>query len=208
MKNETMQVDHYDCPECSCPEEFGTHCRNCGVRLRGSTARLITTLDCNRKCHYCCNTTTMLAQATIITDLAELGNYSEVCITGGEPMLYPDETEQIIYDLRFQNPHRKIYLYTALATDMMVLDEMFYQKLSGIHYTVHYNSTQDEVVDHIYNLEELSFFYKDKSFRMYIESDVAFPVQYTPNLWSRVESFAFVEDCPLPKNEDLFILAK
>ncbi len=111
MKNETMQVDHYDCPECSCPEEFGTHCRNCGVRLRCSTARLITTLNYNRKCHYCCNTTTMLAQATIITDLAEIDNYSEVCITGGEPMLYPDVTYNIIKDLFGAGMELKMLIY-------------------------------------------------------------------------------------------------
>ena len=198
-------MSKYKCPECGCPHEVGTHCRNCGVELRKTTARLIATLDCNKKCHYCCNTTLMLAQATIITNLAELDNYSEVCITGGEPMLYPDETYNIIKELRRSN--RKIYLYTALAANRGSLFQMLMKGLDGIHYTIHYNTAGWDAAMDIRNLEELSKeFPTSKSFRMYIDSDVTFPVQYTPNRWSRVESFAFVEDCPLPAHEDLFIL--
>ena len=169
-----------------------------------TTARLITTLDCNRKCHYCCNTTTMLAQAKNIYSLAELDDYSEICITGGEPMLYPEETYNIIKELR--RPGRKIYLYTALANNPVILFQMLSKGLDGIHYTIHYCSDDVETIIGILEFEYLQDKFPEKSFRMYIDQEVKFPVQYTPCRWSRVESFKAIESCPLPAHEDLFIL--
>lgn len=170
-----------------------------------TTARLIITLDCKRKCHYCCNTTAMLDQAKHIADLTELDNYSEICVTGGEPMLYPDKTYGIIKKLK--RPKRKIYLYTALATDTVSLFQMLMCGLDGIHYTLHYNSDVSDIVYGLQDIERLSLeFPTGKSFRLWIDQELKRSVTIQPSSWNRVESFAFIEDCPLPKSEDLFIL--
>ena len=173
------------------------------------TARLITTLDCNRSCHYCCNTPEMISSAKIITDLSELDNYSEVCITGGEPMLYPGGTAEIISYLTYRSNKRRVYLYTADATsgnkyewlfDMFALDG-----LSGIHYTLHYDADILELIG-LFNIERLSKEFTDKSFRLYLDAEIKHPVTIHPERWSRIESFKFIKDCPLPAHEDLFIL--
>lgn len=204
-----------NCPECSSPDETGSHCRNCGVRFV-DTARLIITLDCNRKCHYCCNTPEMLASATKIKDLSELDDYKEILITGGEPMLNPERTLAIVQHLNhlgkvYWDKHkelRKIYLYTALAADDPGwLYSMLFSGLDGIHYTLHYNCTAHDRITGIEVIEDLSKeFPTSKSFRLYMDSEVEHQVTIIPQRWSRIQSFKFIEDCPLPENEKLFIL--
>lgn len=179
-----------------------------------TTARLIITLDCNRKCHYCCNTPEMLASATKISDLSELQHYPEILITGGEPMLNPTRTLAIVQHLNqlgqiYWNKHkklRKIYLYTALALERGYLYSMLMYGVDGIHYTLHYNSSAKDVALGIDNIEILSKEFPNKPFRLYMDSEVEHQVTIIPQRWSRIQSFKFIEDCPLPENEKLFLL--
>ena len=99
-------------------------------------ARLIITLDCNRKCHYCCNTPEMLASATHISDLSALKDYDEICITGGEPMLYPEKVISISNTLKRYN-NNKIYLYTAFTNGSELPRVIRRGTIDGINFTLH-----------------------------------------------------------------------
>lgn len=61
-------------------------------------ARVVVTEDCNHR---------------IITDIKELKNYSEVMITGGEPMLIPEKVLEFTRQLNKMGYGRDLYLYTA-----------------------------------------------------------------------------------------------
>ena len=171
--------------------------------MNNQTARLIITLDCNRHCYYCCNTKENLAKAIEITDLSEIDMYKEVCITGGEPMLNPMRTCDIVESL--QRTDRIIYLYTALVY-YRHLQWMLLNGLSGIHYTLHYTSEKADIEDGVRYVEKLAEEFPDKSFRLYIDPDVKGSVTITPNRWTRVEVKPWLNPCPLIPNEDLFIL--
>ena len=202
-------------PVCTeCLERFWPDNSNCSPKK--TAARVIITTDCEKNCDYCCNTKEMLASATPIKSILEVKNYKEVCITGGEPMLNPDRTAALIEELwrspRWCHPS-KIYLYTAFARYQQDLFQMLMSGLDGLHYTVHQSSDNVskyryvlDTIAGIHNIESLSEKFPNKSFRLYIEGGVKTPVTFNPSCWDKVESFNFIKDCPLPKNEDLFIL--
>lgn len=173
------------------------------------TARLITTLKCNRSCHYCCNTPEMIDSATKIPDLSSLAEFDTVCVTGGEPMLQPERTLQIIRELRKQRPNRKIYLYTAFAT-IDILVSLMYGGLDGVHYTLHYDAGDDEIdrMQVLQGTAELCYVKPgvNKTFRLYIDPNIERQVTITPRVWSRVEVKPWLDDCPLPSHEKLFVL--
>ena len=78
-------------------------------------ARIIITLDCNRKCIGCVNTyTSTIQQAKYLTSLNQLPDkLEEIIITGGETMLRPIKTFRIVKELRNKYSLTKIYMYTA-----------------------------------------------------------------------------------------------
>ncbi len=163
-------------------------------------ARLIITLDCNKKCSYCCNTPKMLASATRINNLSALKNYDGICITGGEPMLNPNRTANIIVELSSYN--KPLYLYTALFHPELYTIIPF---LKGIQYTLHTGCTDIDLQSLLY-MEGLIPQFPEKSYRLYIQKDIDQQIHIVPSFWDRLEIKDWIEDCPLPKNETLFIL--
>ena len=162
-------------------------------------ARLIITLDCNRKCHYCCNTPEMLASATHINDLSVFKDYDEICITGGEPMLYPEKVIDISNTLKRYN-NNKIYLYTAHAIGLPLVINR--GSIDGIHYTLH-NSVSAS--DFAY-VQALAHIEKGVSFRAYILPGHKDIILLDTSDWARLEIKPWIKDCPLSENETLFIL--
>lgn len=180
--------------------------------MKVDTARVIITQKCNRSCHYCCNTPEMIDSATKIPDLSSLAEFDTICVTGGEPMLQPARTLQIIKELRKQQPNRtgsigrKIYLYTAFATiDILtMLDE----GLDGVHYTLHYDAGDDEI-ERMLTIQSLGILCGsriDKTFRLYIDPCIKLSVAIRPYAWSRVEVKPWLDGSPLPPHEKLFVL--
>lgn len=55
-------------------------------------ARVVLWLACNRKCPMCCNNNSdAIAAATRVPDMSHIRDYDQVILTGGEPMLAPDQ---------------------------------------------------------------------------------------------------------------------
>ena len=166
-------------------------------------ARLIITLDCNRKCSYCCNTPKVLDSATRIDSLSALKDYDEICITGGEPLLYPNKVIKISKALKtYKN---RIYLYTAISNDLRrVMDDGC---IDGVHFTLHESGN---IID-FYNIQSIAetddCYHNDISFRAFILKNVPYStIMISPNVWARLEIKDWIKDCLLPKNETLFIL--
>jgi hypothetical protein len=165
-------------------------------------ARLITTLRCFRDCGYCVNKQPIIKQAIKIRDLKEIKDYEVVCITGGEPMLDVTHTLNVIKKLRKQNPNVIVYLYTALMNSGTY--EVM-KRVDGIHYTLHKGANMNDVMD-FERFQWLLPEFPGKSFRLYINDQVDKPMQIYPSYWTRIRSEPWIENCPLPKDEELFIL--
>ena len=71
--------------------------------------RLLITEKCNRNCEWCNNQHWNLKTLPIET---KFNQYSEIMLTGGEPMLYPEYLIQVSKNIRKQS-RAEIYLYTA-----------------------------------------------------------------------------------------------
>lgn len=179
--------------------------------------RLLVTTECPRQCVGCCNTyTKIMENATQINTLEGLINYSEIMITGGEPMLHPDKTLKIIDQLKKRNPDALIYLYSALYNkDFPKLLE----KIDGLHFTLHYNANDEDIFS-FYKLQESIFErkkdWRHKSFRLYIDNKLGLSVKIIPFVWDLVnvskwlteEELIKKQPQGLPLNEELFILGR
>lgn len=167
-------------------------------------ARVITTWDCNRDCDLCCNKNLPVQPETC--SLEDLRDYDQVLLTGGEPMLYPEQLLETIKYLRSwrSDEWQKIYLYTALWTPAL---KEIVKHVDGIHFTLHHpvGPRDLEGLRHFQRLISKPE-YAEKTFRLYIESRVKVRVEITPSLWERVEVKPWLDQCPLPENETLFQL--
>ena len=142
-----------------------------------------------------------------IDSLESLKLVDEIMISGGEPMLYPEFTEQVIRTLWEQgNPNRKIFLYTAFWNPM--LNKLASEGLvQGIHYTLHDPLTNDDIRGFEF-IQGVAVSLRDKvSFRAYIDPNIKVQIPVNPQAWSRLEIKPWIDsgECELPEDE-LFIL--
>lgn len=103
-----------------------------------NTIRMLLWWDCNLRCTYCCNEIERFrSQFKEVTfDDIDFHKYSNVCVSGGEPLLYPDRLENVLKRL----PSGKIII---LYTNGIFLDKKNAQMLNkhevryaniGLHY--------------------------------------------------------------------------
>lgn len=176
-----------------------------------TTARLIITFDCKRNCSYCCNKyTKLIRQAKTVSNLDFLKGYKEVCITGGEPLLDLKRTLKIVRKIKEINPDIKVYMYTAwfkLGDNWSISFYCLLNLLTGIHYTLHKNCTNNDIYN-FKTFEKAVRFYDNKSFRLYIHEKVKQKLEIDLGLWSKIEKkhWQGEQECELPSHEDLFLL--
>jgi len=149
--------------------------------------RLLITKDCNRSCKGCCNKDWDLDKLPICTDFR---GYSEVILTGGEPMLYPDKIINLCKEIRKQNNTCKIYLYTA---DIKKFYDWYIDNIvDGVTVTLH---EQRDVVA----FKEYSGLYSHLNLRLNVFKGIKLP-EYTGE-WIVQRDIVWIKDCPLPKGE-------
>lgn len=174
-------------------------------------ARVIVTLECNRNCENCCNTSDSFLDHKVLTDIHDLLKYEEIIITGGEPMLITNELICFVDRLRFFLRYSgKIYIYTALYNRRLLSGYWYLlQKIDGIHFTIHHEATDQEVQE----LKQLSHVLADlnngdKSFRLSIDSRLFDRYDFS-NIdfsgWSVVRRMKWQVNCMLPEDEELLI---
>lgn len=187
-------------------------------------ARVLVTTKCNRSCAGCCNTyTSTMKQAKFITSIEQVLDHEIICITGGEPMLYPDKVLKLVTDLRNKwNYAGKIFLYTALWEPQLpnIIDH-----IDGVHYTLHEGADYGDVCgfyayqDYLVRLQKKEkkvakrlkqTWVPTRSFRAYIDPRVTYTLTVRPWVYSRLEIKQWMDEgnCPLPQNEELFIMRK
>lgn len=169
-------------------------------------ARVIVTWDCNRDCDFCVNKDPKILAQVGTCGIADLKDYDQVILTGGEPLLYPKQLIAIIEQLREQTPAEKqqVILYSALHTPWMcrVVD-----RLDGVHFALHTPLKPVDLKGFEYFQEMISLYEgSDKTFRLYIEPRITYPITIVPSRWDRVEVKPWLEECPLPEGEELFQL--
>jgi len=175
-------------------------------------ARVIITEKCDKKCKYCCNKQenikSVMQPISYIEDVLKFQpNCKEVMITGGEPMLRPHLVKQIVFSMKKWNSRWrkdiKVYLYSAMYTHHLGEVMPF---IDGLQYTLHTSTDMD--MYRFYELQrELSRYkYSVRSFRLYIRQNITDMINIRPSLWNRVEVKPWIVDCPLPSDEELFVL--
>jgi hypothetical protein len=178
-------------------------------------------MACNRSCDYCCNKyDSLLSKAIDIPTLDPILDSDVVCLTGGEPMLYPEKLIRIIHSLRggsimMGQPNQKIYLYSAsfYSPDFKHSLRDLIPLVDGIHFTLHAKSTGEDIRG-FESLQATIREYKrfnelgSKTFRAYIAPEIEYDIPIFPNLWSRLEIKPWIPEgkCPLPPNETLYRL--
>lgn len=156
--------------------------------------RLLLFSNCHKSCDGCCNNDFDLDSLEIETDFS---GYSEVILTGGEPMLFPQKVKEVAVEVRKQTG-APIYLYTTLARIPDLV--MILQHIQGITFTLH---DQEDVQA----LEEFYFFYErvndmppfvGQSIRVNIFEGIKAP---TFDEWDVRSGYKWVKNCPLPEDE-------
>ena len=170
-------------------------------------ARLVVTLKCPRNCSYCCmKYDHILEQMRPLDSLEELHGYEEVMITGGEPLLFPGETIQMIEYLKKTTPDTKIFLYTAIYHWRL---NLIIKLVDGIQYTLHENTTEQDIENFLDVQREIQLRGRDdQSFRLCIDPSVAYKVGVVPCTWDsiKIKDWRSKEDVIVPVDEDLFII--
>lgn len=173
------------------------------------TARFLVTLDCNRDCSYCCNKGSKVVEEGIRLDpsgvydiaaILTLGGYEAICISGGEPVLKPEKVKAIIQAAEIRKI--PVFLYSATFTKLY---EEIVPKLSGLTFTIHEHITAIDLV-RFERLQELLVDNPSSSYRLNIHKEVEQFVKLYPKVWSQVNIFTPLEECPLPSNEVLYRL--
>lgn len=167
--------------------------QNVEATINMKRARLLFTPDCNRDCKLCCNKSLGENAITEVT-FEELMGYDEINITGGEPMLYPDELKALIHRIKQRN--KKVFMYTAHPFPIKDF-KIILQMLDGCTLTLH--THEDCKNFRVFELNKLE--YPHKSLRLKV-----FPkVKIESEVWD-VRPTKWIVDCPLPDGEILVAL--
>ena len=175
--------------------------------IEKTTARILITEKCNRRCVYCCNNFDKFREiAYTISDMNDITeDYKEYVITGGEPLLDPRETIEMINMLRETHPQSKVYVYTTIMspTTLHIMN-----LCDGVTFTLHDNVTPGEI--RAFGVLQLAMMgeYVGKSLRLHLGPNIDTHVPIIPSVWTRIKRLKWqAEDgnwiCPC---EDVFIL--
>jgi organic radical activating enzyme len=163
--------------------------------------RLLVTDKCNRSCVGCCNKQWNLNELPI-ANMDELNMYELIMITGGEPLLFDTQLRKLLTNL--QSVSAPKILYTA--NPIVELIYLFVDKLlDGVTITLH---TADDI--NIFLLFDTALHsiqhydtYDTLSLRVNIFNEVNISSLGTLFCnWKIKNNIEWIEDCPLPTNED------
>ena len=155
--------------------------------------RLLLFKNCNRRCKGCCNKDWDLDALEVENDFS---GYSEVLMTGGEPMLAPEIVIGTAMKIREQNPNAKIYVYTA-KVDSLVDVFAVLGFVDGMCVTLH---KQKDTISFERLNEALYLTGVKKSLRLNVFKGITLPFT-SYDLWERKLDMEWVKNCPLPEDE-------
>lgn len=165
-------------------------------------ARLIVTYECQRNCAGCCNKNWRGKPPTVLKNIDQLIWYDEVCITGGEPVLFPTYAANLILDIKYLSRQTKVYVYTAAVEHPKELG-LVTRVSDGICLTIHTQKDMDVFEAGVYKASVFNLF--GKSMRLNIFKGVAARAKWFTG-WKVKTDLEWRKDCPLPEGEELFVL--
>lgn len=159
--------------------------------------RLLLTKDCDRSCKGCCNKDWDLEALETVT-AQELGNYDEILVTGGEPLLYPQLLLKELARIRAFSLGAKLIVYTA-KTDNIGLFVAVNHIVDGMTLTLH---TQKDVA----KLQEILDYNTRTNQKLggSLRINIFKNIDYSSldlNGWIIKDNMVWIKDCPLPENE-------
>lgn len=162
--------------------------------------RLLVTTQCPNKCPMCCNNSWDFSKLPVV----EHFNYKEVMITGGEPLLFPEEvtllSDAIKNGNRLACNHKvSVFIYTALADNIITI----LPHVDGVVYTPH----SDKDIESFLGLNRIIGLFpesvKNKSLRLNLFANMKKLIpQYTDLSHWQVKDMIWVKDCPVPSDEE------
>ena len=162
--------------------------------------RLFLWADCPKHCPGCCNQDFDIPKLPICKSFA---GYSEIMLTGGEPMLYPDIVLSIAKGIKDQNNTAQLYLYTAMTTHPYELIEVL-RHIDGLCVTLHEPDDLMPFLEFDKILREHSNLH-NKSFRLNVFRNISIEKHRTSlmNVWKIKSDMEWIVNCPLPTGETL-----
>lgn len=156
--------------------------------------RLLLLEKCNRTCKGCCNKEYDLHALPVCHDFS---GYSEVLLTGGEPLLVPEVIRSTVDRIRLQNPTAPIILYTAWRENASELIDML-AIVDGITLTLH---TRKDVEPFL-RLNKLLRFHgwSGKSLRLNVFRGISLG-DADVSAWSVKSGITWIKDLHLPEGE-------
>ena len=155
--------------------------------------RLLMNADCNRSCKGCCNKDWDLQSLPVCKSFRD---YSEIILTGGEPMLHPDAVVEQVKVIRNQTS-APIYMYTAFRESAKKLMDVL-SCLDGITVTLHTRKDTAPFEDLVKRIDATGL--RFKSLRVNVFKGVSTGLADLTH-WSVQPNMIWVKDCPLPKDE-------
>ena len=155
--------------------------------------RLLFTQDCDRFCKGCCNKDWDLDALPKVTHF----NYSEILITGGEPLLYPYKLYALIAKIK-KKSNAKVIVYTASTKSVAAFMEVLF-RADGITLTLH---KQSDVSDNFKKICARLRHYPNKSLRLNVFKGIDYSGIPGIEHFTVKNNIEWVKDCPLPIDEE------
>lgn len=164
--------------------------------------RLLVTANCPNRCPMCCNKQFKFDEIPVVDRL----DYDEIMITGGEPMLYPENLERLCKSIREVTAQMgrkpKIYLYTARCS-WRNFERAINHYVDGVVFAPH---SKDDIAffREINNnlLKKVRYGYEiEQSLRLKVFPEVRDALPENLKCW-QVQASEWIENCPLPEGED------
>lgn len=157
------------------------------------TLRLLLFWECNLTCSYCCNEIEEVRKGIlpIKKEDIDFSNYSNVCISGGEPFLQPE----LVFEMLSIIPN-DVYIYTNGIKINKDIEEKLktFPNLKGLNIGLHYPKTFNKLINKLNNNPLVRFHAED----IYYEKLTKEFPQSTFKFWKR-------NDCEMSE-EDIRIL--
>jgi len=160
------------------------------------TLRLLVTDECPRSCEGCCNKDYDLPNLPITKRF----DYKEIIITGGEPLKFPGKLFELIKGLRLVTD-AKIYVYTANMSSFTNVAHLI-SITDGITVTLHDKNDSELFTRFNEFARKVKFLSNmpDKSLRLNVFKGISY--KNTDSLWKVKDNIEWIENCPLPDNEE------
>ena len=162
--------------------------------------RLLVTTQCPNKCPMCCNNSWDFTKLPVV----EHFNYKEVMITGGEPLLFPDEVAILSDTIKnanvlAYNHEVSVFIYTALADGILTI----LPHVDGVVYTPH---SEKDIESFLKANRTIGLFpetVKNKSLRLNLFANMKALIPQSADLshW-QIKDMIWIKDCPVPDDEE------